>query len=193
MLIRSLQSVVPRELALRRLSPSGVAGFLRRRTTGKLIGVAEIYMPYRLYKITVNDRGVQATHFLGIDVLTGKLDPFEFTGPDIKDRSVEIETRNHLPLRLPQSEAQAIALAKTRRAMFSRGFFRLAQPSICIETIDSEFYVPYWVGFYGNENNIKVLAIDATRATLEGGKVTECIKSWLAAEPSAKTLTTQRV
>jgi hypothetical protein len=113
---------------------------------GQLIGVAEIYIPYRLYKITVNDRGVQAAHFLGIDVLTGKLDPFEFAGPDIKNRSVKIETCNRLPFQLPESEAQAIALAKTRRAMFSRGFFRLAQPSISIETVVPEFYVPYLRG-----------------------------------------------
>ncbi|HZU34039.1 MAG TPA: hypothetical protein VFB79_23205 [Candidatus Angelobacter sp.] len=180
MLIQRLQSVVSREQAMRKLSPPGAAGFFRHLTTGKLMGMAEIYIPYRLSKILVEDRGEWITRFLAVDLVAGRLDPLELTKQTLQDQSINIETRNHLPVMLSDPEAHSVTLAKTRKLLFSTGLFRLSQPSLFIETVVPEFYVPYWIGFLGQENNVKILAINATRSTLEGSKVAECIQSWLA-------------
>src|SRR5882672_6358239 len=180
MLIRSLQPAVEREVALRKLSPAGPSGILRHWTTGKFLGLSEIYIPYRLYRVKVEDRGVQSSRLLAVDAVSNTLDPFEFAEPPMKDSCSDIETRNHLPARLAETETRASVIAKARRLLFSAGFFRLAKPAISAELIESEFYVPYWAGFYGEEKSVSVVMLDAIRGTIEGGKATHAVRAWLA-------------
>jgi hypothetical protein len=89
-----------------------------------------------------------------------------------------------LPARLSEADTQASALAKARRLVFSAGFFRLAKPVISAEVIESEFYIPYWAGFYGEEKNVNVVTLDALRGTIEGGKTTESVRDWLLEDPA---------
>jgi hypothetical protein len=177
MLIRSLQPVVGRELAWRKLSPSGPSGMVRRRITGKLLGVGEIYIPYRLYRVKIEDRHLQSERLLAVDAVSGTLDPFEF--PESPKSCLEIETRNHLPARLSEAATRAAVLTKARRLLFSAGFFRLARPAISAEVIEPEFHIPYWAGFYGAEKNVGVVMLDAVRGTVEGGKATHSVRTWL--------------
>ena len=86
MLIRSLQSAVEREQALSKFS--------RRWMSGKLLGVADIYIPYRLYKMTLEDRRVRTARLLAIDAISGNLDPFEFSESPLQTRCTDMETRN---------------------------------------------------------------------------------------------------
>src|ERR1700729_3198725 len=118
MLIRSLQSVVEREQALSKFS--------RRWMSGKLLGLADIYIPYRLYKINLEDRRVRTARLLAIDAVSGNLDPFEFSESPVPSRCTDMETRNYLPAQLSEPETHAAALTKFRRLLFSSGFFRLA-------------------------------------------------------------------
>ena len=186
MQIRSLQSVVSHELAWRRLSSAGASGVFRRWMTGRLLGIADIYIPYHLYKVRLDDRRVCTQRLLAVDALSGNLDPFEFAESPMQDRCIYIETRNCLPAQLSEAETHASALAKFRRLLFSKGFFRLAKPEISIELIESEFHVPYWAGFYGEEQSVRILALDAIRGTIEGGKVTNSVKAWLLEERHAR-------
>jgi hypothetical protein len=152
---------------------------VRRWMTGKLLGVGEMYIPYRVYRVAVEDRRVRSARLLAVDAVSSTLDPFEFAEPPAEDRCVDIETRNHLPARLSESETQTAALSKVRRLLFSSGFFRLAKPVISAEVIVSDFHIPYWAGFYGEEKNIRVVLLDAIRGTIEGGKATHSVRAWL--------------
>jgi hypothetical protein len=171
MLIRSLQSAVEREQALSKFS--------RRWMSGKLLGVADIYIPYRLYKMNLEDRRVRTARLLAIDAVSGNLDPFEFSESPLQNRCTDMETRNFLPAQLSEPETHAAALAKFRRLLFSAGFFRLAKPVISVELVESAFFIPYWAGFYGQEHSVRVLMLDAIRGTIEGGKITSSVKAWL--------------
>jgi hypothetical protein len=188
MLIRSLQPAVERKVALRKLSPAGPSGILCRWTMGKFLGLGEIYIPYRLYHVKIHDHRMQSSRLLAVDALSAALDPFEFSGPPTQDRCRDIETRNHLPARLAEAETGASVLAKVRRLLFSEGFFRLAKPVISAELLESELYVPYWAGFYGEEKSVGIVMLDAIRGTIEGGKATHSVKAWLLEDSEQRTV-----
>jgi hypothetical protein len=183
-MIFSLQSEIGHEHALRKLSPSGPLGMVRRMMTGDLLGVSDIYIPYRLYKVTVDDRRVRSARYLAVDAISGALDPYEFGELPGQERYAEVETHNCLPVRYAEADSRALILEKARRMLFSGGFFRLARPVIAAELIGSEFYVPYWAGFYGQEQNVKVLMLDGIRGTVEGSKVSHLVRAWLLEQRS---------
>ncbi len=179
MMISSFQATMGRELALRTLSHPGPLGLLRRWRSGKLVAIADIYIPYRLYKITVDDRRAKLTKYYAVDAAAGLLDLYEFTSPPPDGKFVEVETRNFHPVRLGESETKLLVLKKARRSLFARGFFHMVDPVICAEFVRPEFYMPYWAGFYGDGQNVRVTALDAVRHTVEGSKVSEVVKLWL--------------
>ena len=179
MIIRSLQPALDRELALRNFSPAGPLGILRRWRTGKLLGISDIYIPYRLYRVQVEDIRVRNARFLAVDAMSGVLDPYEFPEPPLPGQSVEVETSNALPVRLAETETRAFVLEKLRRLLFSAGFFRLAKPVMTAEMTGATFYIPYWVGFYGGPQNVRVQVLNAVRGTIEGSKVSSLVKTWL--------------
>jgi hypothetical protein len=177
--IRSLQSGLTRELALRRLSPPWPFGILRRWMTGKLLGVSEIYIPYRLYSLNIQGRSARNIRFLAVDAATGTLDPYEFSAEPSQSRCLEVETRNRLPIRLDQNETHALVLEKVRRLLFSKGAALTGAPTIAAECVGPEFYIPYWAGFFGEELNVRVLMLNAVRGTMEGNKIAGAVKAWL--------------
>lgn len=177
MLIRILKSAVERELALEKLSARGLSGWMRRRISGKLIGAAEIYIPYRLYKITVRDRKVLAERFLAVDAACGIFDPIEIGRESLNCRMVE--TRNFLTAEVAEADTRAIVLTKMRKVLFSAGMFRLREPEILVELVEDDFHIGYWTGFYGSRERTNVMVLDAMTQTMAGGKVTEHVKNWL--------------
>lgn len=166
-----------RELALKNFSSRGLGGWMRRSISGKLIGTAEIYIPYRLYKITIRDRQMSAARFLAVDAVSGIFDPIEIRNMGFDCQLVE--TRNFLPLQVAESDTQAIVLSRTRKVLFSSGVFRLREPEISVELVENGFHVGYWAGFYGNKKKMNVLVLDAMTQTIAGGKMTEHVKNWL--------------
>jgi hypothetical protein len=177
MLIRTLKPVLERELALEKFSARGVSGLVRRCISGKLIGAAEIYIPYRLYKITVRDRIMSAVRFLAVDAACGIFDPIEIGNAPFDYHL--IETRNFLPSEVAETDTQAIVLSKARTVLFSAGLFRLREPEISVELVENDFHIGYWAGFYGSKKNMNIMVVDAMTRTIAGGKVTECVKKWL--------------
>jgi hypothetical protein len=175
-----LKSEMNRDAALRRLWPSSIQRWL----SGPLRAVAEIHIPYRLYKITVQDRGSEQVRYYAVDAASGKLDPYEFQALPEAEKWIEVETRNSHPIRLSESDTQKLALEKIRRILFSSGFFRLSHPQFTTELVISEFYLPYWAGFYGDEQNVSLKVINAVRQTTEGSKVRHLVKSWLSERPA---------
>jgi hypothetical protein len=179
MTICALQNKTSHELALRKLDGSGVSRWLR----GPLRGVAEIYIPYRLYKVTLSDRGVQSSRYYALDAAAGTLDPYEFHTPPEEETLVEVQTRNVHPAKLDENASRSLALEKVRRLLFSRGFFRIVNPQITAELVKPEFHIPYWVGFYGSEQNVKVAVLDGIRQTVEGSKARRIVEAWLRGVP----------
>ena len=179
MTFRSLQRRMGRDLAWRRLKPSGSAGLLLGWFSGPVKGIAEIYIPYRMYKVVVTDSRVKSARCIAVDAAAGTLDPYEFPALPEADAWEEVTSRNVHPAALEESQTRRIAIERTRRLFFSRGFFRLQSPQITAELIGPEFYVPYWAGFYGGQPNVKIKVLDAVRQTVEGGKVRQLITSWL--------------
>jgi hypothetical protein len=184
MMIRSLQSVVDRELAWRSLSPRGPLGIVRRWRAGKLLGLGNLYIPYRLYQVKVDDHRVHCTRFLAVDAISGGLDPYEFPESPMPASYAEVETANYLPARLGEDETRALVLEQMRRLVFSAGFFRLVKPAITAAVM-GEFYIPYWAGFYGQLHDVSVLMLNAVRGTIEGSKASNLVKTWLLEHPSA--------
>jgi hypothetical protein len=182
MLIKSLKSRVNREQALRLLSPSGMSGALRRWLTGDLILLAAVYIPYRLYKIVCEDPKLQSARCYAIDALSGLLDPYQFSEIPVQNEFVGIETQNFIPPSLDEGRTRELAIEKARRVIFSRGFFRLADPRITAEPIQPELYIPYWTGFYGSKQDLSIVVLDAVRRTIEGRKVAHAIRAWLLDE-----------
>jgi len=178
MTICTISQRVNRAQALRRLDSAEGLGTLRRWLDGSLRGIAEIYIPYRLYKVTVEDRGVRRAWYYAIDAASGALDPYEFVKPP-EPHECEVEARNCYPVRLAENETRNLAIQKLRRLLFSRGFFRLAYPQLAAELIDAEFYMPYWVAFYGDEQSVKLKVLNAVRETMEGSKIRHLLKAWL--------------
>jgi hypothetical protein len=182
MMIRSLQSVVDRDLAWRRLSPRGPLAIVRRWRAGKLLALGDIYIPYRLYQVNVDDHRVRSSRLLAVDAFSGDLDPYEFPeSPSCE----ELEATNYLPVRLAEDNTQALVVEKVRRLLFSAGFFRLVKPAITAAVV-GEFYTPYWAGFYGQLHDVSVLMLNAVRGTIEGSKASSLVKTWLLEHPSAE-------
>jgi len=180
--ITSLKSRVNREQALRLLSSSGINGVLRRWLTGDLVLLADIYIPYRLYKIVCEDPKAHSARCYAIDALSGILDPYQFFEIPVESEFVGVETQNCMSPSLDEGCTRELAIEKARRVVFSRGFFRLAHPRISAELIQPELYIPYWAGFYGSKQDLDIVVLNAVRQTMEGRKIAHAIKSWLLHE-----------
>jgi len=176
------------EAALQKLSGWGALEIARRWMTGPLRSIAEIYIPYRLYKVTIEDRRSQTfqTQHCAVDAAAGTLDPYVFVTLPQAEAWIEVETRNFHPVRLDESQTKTLVAEKARALLYARGFFRVANPNIAAELIKSEFYIPYWAGFYGNEQDITLILLNAVRETVEGRKLAELVHAWLVEQRARK-------
>jgi hypothetical protein len=177
--IYSLESNMPREMALQKLALAGPRGMVRRWLKGNLHALAEVYLPYRLYRVVIEDRRLQSTRFYAIDAATGVLDPYQFASLPDANSFINIETRNCHPLLLGEKQTNQLAIERVRRSLFSGGFFRLNNPLIAADLVQTDFYIPYWAGFYGEEGNLKIAVLNAVRQTHEGSKLRQLIQGWL--------------
>lgn len=180
MKICTLSHKIDRDLALRRLN----SGFPRRWFHGPLRGIADIYIPYRLYKVMLDDRRLQSVRYYAVDAAAGTLDPYEFPTAPEENAWAELDTSNFHPVRLSESETKKIAVEKVRRSLYSSGFFRLTNPGITAELIKPEFYTPYWAGFYGSSKNVSIRVMNAVQQTMEGSKFRHLLKTWLLDQPA---------
>jgi hypothetical protein len=188
MTIRSLRHESDPAIALRQLAAPGIAGILQRWWNGPLRGVSEIYIPYRLYSVVFADRGFQRFHYYALDAASGTLDPYEFDAVPESSEWIEVEARNSYPVRVEEQETRRLAMERVRRRLFSRGFFRLAYPQVTAELLQPEFYLPYWVGFYGDDGNLTLKVMNGVRRTMEGTKICHLLKAWLTEAPAAASL-----
>lgn len=177
--ISSLKSNTSRNQAIRKLMPAGPRGLVRAWLNGKLRGLADVYIPYRLYQLTIHDRRLESTRYYAVDAAMGVLDAYEFLAPPPDEMFVELATRNCHPVQLDETRTRQLAVHQVRRLVFSSGLFRVSDPVFAVRLLRPDFYIPYWLGFYGEQQNLRVVVLNAVRHTYEGTKVRRLVENWL--------------
>jgi hypothetical protein len=178
--IQVLKPNVTQQEALRKFSGAGLSALYWRLRSGPLRRLADVYVPYRLYRVQYNIGRAAHTSLFAVDAVSGSLDLFTFPRvPDARDL-VSMHTRNHIAPSLQQASAEALLRQKVLRVIFQQGFFKLRNLQLEIALEPLEMHVPYWLGFYGNAS-LRCRAMDAVRRRIEGEKASAFFEAWLAA------------
>jgi hypothetical protein len=176
--IRSLRPNVTREEALEQFT-KGIAGILG--LLGPVRSVADFYIPFSLFQVTISNAGKQETQILGLDSVSGSLDLYHFENIPDSSELLSLDTRNCPPARLDADRAREIVVDKVRRVLFQKGFFRMRDLQIEADPLPGELYVPYWVAFRGRGATAHISVLDAVRRKAEGAKVRQLLQTWLTA------------
>ena len=177
--IRTLKPNVTREQAILQFSSTGIPGLFRNAVFGRLRSVAELYLPFRLFRVQITNRGLIEERLIAIDAVTGALDPFQFDHVPTEAETAAVETRNCPRAQLADAVVVELLAAKLRRLLYSRGFFRMRDLQISATPVYGELYLPYWLGFRGSDGHARVAVIDAVRRRFEGAKMRRLVESWL--------------
>jgi len=179
--IRVLKANVSRSDAARAFAPAGISRVLGIQKLRPLRSVAELYVPFRAYKVSIRRGNTLDQQWMAIDLLSGQLDPFTFESLP-NDSEIEIVTsRNRPEVALDDATARTILTTKIHRVLFQSGFFRMKNLEIHFDSASVEFHMPYWIGFFGSGEAASIKVLDATRRVMEGGKFRSFIYEWLAA------------
>jgi hypothetical protein len=179
--IRSLKPNVSREQAIRHFS-EGALNLAVNLTHGRVRSVAELYIPFRTFRVKITSSSREQSRTLALDAVQGVLDLFEFPVPPAESDLLTIETRNVLPRSLDDSQMRERIIAKVRRIIFGQGFFKLRDLQIEADVIPGEYCVPYWVCFRGGRGIVHLAVLDAVRRKREGAKVRHMIEEWLGSD-----------
>jgi len=183
--IRSLRPNVTRDEAIQLFHATGPARLLRDLSWGPLRSVAEVYIPFHLFQVGIQNRGRAEQCLLGLDAVAGTLDLYQFQHLPTDPETVCLETRNCPAPRLPPERTSELVLAKLRRILYGRGFFRMRDLHLSAAPLPGELHIPYWLAFRGSGQGTHVVVLDAVRRRTEGAKVRRLIEAWLldVAEP----------
>ncbi len=174
-----LKPNVSRAEAEESFSPSGWRGRFQAAVRGPLRSVADVYIPFRLYRVEIENGGKKDTRLLALDSVSGVLDLYGFDQVPGPEDVTYLETRNHPEARLEESRARELVAEKVRRLIFLTGFFRVRDFAIRVEPLSFEFHVPYWVGFFGSGAEADLAVLDAVRRRAEGAKARTLMRDWL--------------
>lgn len=176
--IRTLRPNLNREQALGRLRPQG----LLQKWLGSqpLRSFAAVYVPFRIYEVEITNAGKHDRRLLALDSVNGTLDLYGFDRLPESEDLVEVETRNHPCPSLDAERACNLVAEKVRRLLFLTGFFRVRNLAVRVQPTSFEFYVPYWVGFFGEGAHATLAVWDAVRCRPEGLKMRTLLHDWLA-------------
>ena len=178
--IRSVKPNVTRDEAVRQFCGRGSSAIWRNLFLGRLCSVAELYVPFRLFRVRVTDRGGTAERIIALDAVTGTLDLFQFDHIPNNSETISVETRNCPPVALTDFALTERVIAKLRRVLYSRGFFKIRDLELLAVPLPDELHIPYWIGFRGAEDRVRLSVIDAVRRRAEGAKVRRLVEEWLA-------------
>jgi hypothetical protein len=178
--IRVLKPNVTRKEALRAFSALGFSALYWRARHGPLRRIADIYVPYRLYRVSYRLRNAARTRLFAIDAVNGSLDLFAFPRLPSENELVTIGTRNRLAARLPAARLEMLLREKALRAIFQDGFFKVSELNLEIHGEPTELHIPYWLALYG-DGPVHCRVMDAIRRCIEGQKASAFFEEWLAA------------
>jgi hypothetical protein len=178
--ITILRPNLTREAALRTLQARGPMGLIRRWARGPLRRLADVYVPFCLFRVEIDSGGRTQTRCFAFDSAFGVLDPYEFSRVSGDFETVTVRTRNALPATLDETAAAQNLTDKVRRLLYSQGFFRLRGMTIRVESSGETVHIPYWVGFYGSGQRASLCVLDAVRRRTEGEKIRDALTRWLS-------------
>ena len=177
-LIRVLKPNVTQQDALRAFSARGLSGLFWRIRSGPLRRIADVYVPYFLFRAKC---GNERPRLFAMDAVDGSLDLFEFPRIPEEDEFQAARDRNRLKPTLSEEQAAGILREKALRIIFQQGFFRLRNANLEIALVPCELHLPYWLGVYGRESAVRCRVMDAVRRRIEGAKASAFFEHWLAA------------
>src|SRR4051812_31614015 len=143
--IRSLQPNVSRSEAVQHFT--GGTFRLSDWFRGPVHSIAELYIPCRLFQITIRNSGKVDRSIFGLDAVQGVMDLYSFASPPPPEDLIFLQSRNVIPASLDPKEAKELLLAKVRRLVFTRGFFRMRDVKFEADEIPGEICIPFWVAF----------------------------------------------
>jgi len=179
--IRSLKPNVTREEAIRHFS-DGVVNGAAQLMRGPIRSLAELYIPYRLFRVKISSAGRVQNQSFAMDAVRGVLDLYRLPALTEEDQFLTLQTRNVLPADLDVTQAEERLIAKVRRMIYTRGFFRVRDLKIEAVAVPGEICVPYWVCFRGTDERIHLAVLDAVRRRPEGAKVRRLVEEWLRSD-----------
>jgi hypothetical protein len=165
----------------------GPGNFLARlrggRGRGVLRSVADVYVPYHLFRVEITNGRRHQTARFAIDAVRGMLDLYRFDDDvDFADELVTIESRNCLPATLDEAQASQAVTDGVRRILFQRGVYRLHRPRLTVHREPIDLHMPYYLGFFGDNSALcvaRLRVLDAVRRRFEGAKARELFHTWL--------------
>jgi hypothetical protein len=177
--IQTLKSNVSQSAAMQKFSSVGPAALLSSLRLGPLQRIAQLYVPFHIYRVAYNLGREHQSRLFAIDAVEGSLDLFEFHTPPTQDELVQVESRNVLPSNLSDTAARNHLREKVLRVIFQQGFFKLRDANLTIERIPLDLHLGYWLAFYGKDT-ARCRVLDATRNRIEGAKASALFESWLS-------------
>ncbi len=157
-----------------------LSSLMWRLSYGPLQRIALVFLPFALYRLHYEMGRTRRTRYFALDQIEGALDLYEFPEAISPGNLLSIETRNRVVPTLSAGRAESRLREKALRLIFQQGFFRLRQPQLQIECILNPFHIPYWLGFYGIDGNLRCRVLDAVRRSMEGQKASLLFERWLA-------------
>jgi hypothetical protein len=176
---RSLKPNVTHNEAVETFRGRGPGAFLTRLRNGALRCVADVYVPFRLYRVEISNGAAAQRHWFALDAVNGMLDLYEFARVPDEAETTNIESGNRVPASLEEAPGHELLREKVLRAVFQQGFFHVRAPKIEPVLEPVELHVPYWLGFYGAEPSVRCGVLDAVRRRLEGAKARAFFEAWL--------------
>ena len=179
--IRSLKPNVTRDEAIAAFTASGPASWYWKLRTGSLQSIADAYLPFRVYRVRYHMGGAPRSHYFALDAVDGSMDLFEFSAPPGEAETVAVASRNHPPPALSQDRSDELLRDKVLRLIFQQGFFKVRNVNLETEQMPGEIHLPYWLGFYGTQQDLRCRVLDAVRRRIEGARASALFEQWLAA------------
>src|SRR5579863_8461026 len=180
-LIRSLRPNVTRQDAIATFTASGLTSWYWKMRSGSLQSIADAYLPFRIYRVRYHMGGAPRSHYFALDAVDGSLDLFEFSRPPGEAETVVVSSRNHPPPVLSQDHSDELLRGKVLRLIFQQGFFKVRNVKLETEQVPGEIHLPYWLGFYGTQQDLRCRVLDAVRRRVEGARASALFEQWLAA------------
>ncbi len=150
---------------------------LRELRYGRLRLVMDFCVPFRLFRLKLENGKQTRELLMAADMVTGGLDPYQFPEEPASEELVRIDPPRRAPILLSERGALKLLEERMKREAFQKGFFKLGELKITGELISS-FYLPYWVGVYERNEQAGLEVIDALRGRFEGAKLREIVTEW---------------
>ena len=172
--VRSLAVTVSSEAAEKKLVASWFS-WLRPRDLTRL---ALAYVPFATFDAEVEAVNFKQRYSLSLEAVAGKLDPYRVER-DEQLTTQTYKTENLLRVSVTEPELEQRSRDFIRRETYARGFARIKQLKISsVRAAEKDFHVPFWVGFYGQED-VRLRLLNANTGRIEGRKACELFEHWL--------------